>query len=319
MTRRAVTALLLAFTLALTLAGSAFAAGPFTAGDLVQVQGRPEIWRVDEAGQRRWIADLGTFTRLRASWDRLQHVDQPTLDALPVGPAHLSHPMARDVVSGRVYVHDGAEKRWISNLPTFSGLGLSWGRVVDSEPHRWPLTLPDGPALDLTRPAPPPGAHRVDGVSPHDDPRVTAALRLLHTTPTGQHLLSRPGAQTVTTVVANPIVPTRNAEYSITEHMVRIAPWFLESEPTWLEAAAFGHELYHASHRHYEDTPGGCLDEEVDANRVEAQIWDELGQPDPITHEGLWLAYQWQRLQDGTFRELVAETYGYAASCAAKY
>ena len=314
MTRRAVTALLLAFTLALTLAGSAFAAGPFTAGDLVQVQGRPEIWRVDEAGQRRWIADLGTFTRLRASWDRLQHVDQPTLDALPVGPAHLSHPMARDVVSGRVYVHDGAEKRWISNLPTFSGLGLSWGRVVDSEPHRWPLTLPDGPALDLTRPAPPPGAHRVDGVSPHDDPRVTAALRLLHTTPTGQHLLSRPGAQTVRITVGGD-----KAVYSIPNHAISISLEIFDAEPLWVEAALLGHELYHATHRHYERTPEGCLAEEVDAERIEAVIWDELGQPEPTTVSGEWLAYQWRRLQDGTFRELVAETYGYAATCESNF
>ena len=80
-----------------------------------------------------------------------------------------------------------------------------------------------------------------------------------------------------------------------------------------------GHELYHATHRHYERTPEGCLAEEVDAERIEAVIWDELGQPEPTTVSGEWLAYQWRRLQDGTFRELVAETYGYAATCESNF
>ena len=144
---RVLLAPLVAAMLTLTLVGPVFA---YDAGDLLQVSGREQIWRISENGQRQWVADLATFNQLGLSWSALQTVDQATLDQIPLGSALYTYPPVQQSGTGRVYMYDGSQRRWVQNLETFTALGLAWDSVVTSISGVDVWAAPEGSAINLS-------------------------------------------------------------------------------------------------------------------------------------------------------------------------
>jgi len=143
---------LLALALAAVLwlpAGAVDAAPLVGPGDLLQAPGREQVWRIGDRGERRWVVDLRAFGRLRLDWGQLQLVPVEAIEAIPLGPPHYSYPPVRHPGSGRVYVFDGVQRRWIPDLATFAALGMRPEHVATALPGFDVLATPEGRPISL--------------------------------------------------------------------------------------------------------------------------------------------------------------------------
>ncbi|MBM4438133.1 MAG: hypothetical protein FJ029_13085 [Actinobacteria bacterium] len=141
--------LAVAIALALLALPAAASALSFRPNDLLQVPGREHVWLIDAAGARRWVADLTAFQRLRLDWRNVQRVPQNELDAVPLGRPHYTYRPVVQRTTGRVYMFDGAQRRWIPNLATFSGLGMRWEDVLEALPGLDVFAFPEGPPIAI--------------------------------------------------------------------------------------------------------------------------------------------------------------------------
>ena len=96
-------------------------------------------------GLMHHVPNWPTFEAAGLDWTRLTPVDgswvpggDPLLDVLMQG--RLLH------ATGRVYVMDGAARRWIASPSVFNACGYNWGAISNVSPATLG-TVPEGPAL----------------------------------------------------------------------------------------------------------------------------------------------------------------------------
>lgn len=80
-----------------------------------------------ENNELRWITSLALFESEGYHWDNVHEVEDRFIAQFEQGnPVYEAYKCA---TSPHVYVLENGEKRWVKDVPTFTGLGLVWEEV----------------------------------------------------------------------------------------------------------------------------------------------------------------------------------------------
>jgi hypothetical protein len=262
--------------------------GPAGAGEdaglrLVKTILRQEVWLLD-GRQRRWIADLATFSARGYRWEQVEIIAPAILNAVPVGPADHTGALLRLVPGGEVYLVADGQARLVPDLLSFEAYGLDWNRV---QPVQGPALAgtPRGPALPhavtgAQLPAAPRDVPAGSGRGQQVDERLRAPLALMAGYPPTADFpafLTRYGVHLRVAPVEGGL-----ASYRATDRTLTVDPRFAGADPRSV-ATLLVHETLHAIF----DASGrsgksgrACVDEEAQAFAAQAAFW--------ASHHGRW-------------------------------
>jgi len=118
---------------------------PDLAGHLLQPEGDPHIYLVDDNGSRRWVPNPPTFTNLFGSyWPPEIVLD---INAVDQGPDISDGAiLAKDPNMAPVYLIDNGHKRWITSPAVMDKFHLDWKQIKDV-PNIVLSYVPNGPNI----------------------------------------------------------------------------------------------------------------------------------------------------------------------------
>jgi hypothetical protein len=273
----------------LIAAGTAHAADlPYADGDLLQASGDDKMYVV-QSGQRHWIADTLSLSRLKPDFTRLKHVTFQQLSAVPVGKAIHAGPLIRDAATGRVYLltretdWPAPRKHWVSSLDAFTALGFDWSEIATDwsvPPDQYayapsltfvplpldpaPLTVPEGTFTAI------PEWH----VQAQDD-RLFLALAVAYTySPNWRDQIASKLAPAGTWIEWGTLPADVGGLYDAGENTITVNQ-SLQGEAIGVIAATLAHEALHAVSPHGGDA-SACLNEEATAFDYQAETWSSI-------------------------------------------